>query len=287
MSDRKNPGRRRMKKRTMYAIILVVMFVCILMIGFLLLFQVRSIEVEGNRYLSQQEIMDWIEEDEMSSNAVSLIIKHRFLKHDLLPAMEKAKVSLKNPWTVHVKVTEKRVVGYVELGDDCVYFDKDGIVLAQTTEWWDDVPCIEGFPIEKVSIYKPLPIGEEYKKIFENLLEMSQSLKKYELVPDRIVCADRGLYLFLGQVCAALGDDDFGDKIAQIPPILAKLGEQGGTLHLEEYNDSNTTISFEKDVLPELPAPQPEETEEVPDDIAEGDQVEETVDSGEDAASEQ
>lgn len=254
MSDVKNKGRRHIRKRTLYAIILIVMLACLFMIGFLLLFQVKKIEVSGNRYLTKQEIADWMEEDELSTNSIYLMIKYHLMDYKLLPAMEEVKVSMKNPWTMRVKVTEKRVVGYIEFGDDCIYFDKDGIVLAQTTEWWDDIPCIEGLSVDKVKLYEELPVSKENKKVFENLLEMSQSLKKYELTPDRIICSDKGLYLFFGKVCVVLGDDNFGDKIAQVPPILAKLGEQGGTLYLENYSENNTTVSFDKDVLPELPA---------------------------------
>ncbi|MEI3209887.1 MAG: hypothetical protein V8S14_02350 [Lachnospiraceae bacterium] len=36
------------------------------------------------------------------------------------------------------------------------------------------------------------------------------------------------------------------EKIAQIPPIIEKLGGQEGTLHLENYADGQETITFEK-----------------------------------------
>ncbi|MFQ9345121.1 MAG: hypothetical protein ACLR2O_05350 [Coprococcus sp.] len=38
----------------------------------------------------------------------------------------------------------------------------------------------------------------------------------------------------------------------QISPILEKLGDQGGTLYLENFNTDNITITFEKDVIPDL-----------------------------------
>ena len=84
MSEEKSTGRRRIRKRTIYAIILVVMLICLLMIGFLLLFQVRKIEIEGNRYLSKQEIVDWMEEDELSTNSVYLMIKYHMMDYDCL-----------------------------------------------------------------------------------------------------------------------------------------------------------------------------------------------------------
>ena len=69
MSEEQNHKKRRIKKRTIYAIILLVMLICFVMIGFLLLFQVRKIEVEGNQILSKQEIADWLQQDEFSTNS--------------------------------------------------------------------------------------------------------------------------------------------------------------------------------------------------------------------------
>ena len=66
-------------------------------------------------------------------------------------------------WSGSVSYTHLDVYKRQEFGDDCVYFDKDGIVLAQTTEWWDDVPCIEGLAVDKVTLYEELPVSKENK----------------------------------------------------------------------------------------------------------------------------
>ena len=47
-----------------------------------------------------------------------------------------------------------------------------------------------------------------------------------------------------------LGNENIENRISQITPIMEKLGEQSGTLHLENYDSENTIISFDKDVLP-------------------------------------
>ena len=113
MSEEQNHKKRRIKKRTIYAIILLVMLICFVMIGFLLLFQVRKIEVEGNQILSKQEIADWLQQDEFSTNSVYLLCKYHFTDYEMLPALEEAKVGLANPWTIRVQVTEKKIVGYL------------------------------------------------------------------------------------------------------------------------------------------------------------------------------
>lgn len=251
MDKMKDERKKRFGKRTVMKLILVVMMFCMFMIVFLLLFQVRKIEIEGNQYLSNQEIADWMEEDELSTNSVYLMYKYYLTDVELLPGMETVKVGMKNPWTMKVTVEEKRIAGYIVLGDDFVYFDKDGIVLAQTREWWDDIPCIEGLEVEQVELFKELPVSSDNKKAFENLLDMSATLKKCELKPDRIVCEGADLYLYFGNKCAIVGHENLENRIRQITPIFEKLGEQSGTLHLERFDEGNTTISFEKDVLPQ------------------------------------
>ena len=189
--------KKRIIKQAAMKAILVIILVCIAMITFLLLFQVRKIEVSGNQYLSRQEIADWVQDDNWSSNSLYVMIRNHLMNHELLPAMEEANVTMKNPWTVKVTIKEKRVAGYIVSGDECIYFDKDGIVLAKTKELWDGIPCIAGLEVKKVQLYKELPVSKANKKAFGNLLDMTMTLKKCDLAPDKIVCSGSDLYLFL------------------------------------------------------------------------------------------
>lgn len=244
--------RKRIIKRTIMKAILVIMMICIAMIMFLLLFQVRKIEVTGNQYLSRQEVADWVQSDDWSSNSIYLMVKYHLMNYEMLPAMEEVDVSMKNPWTIKVQLKEKRIAGYIESGNDCVYFDKDGIVLAKTQELWDGIPRIEGLDVKKVQLYKELPVSKANKKAFGNLLDMTLTLKKCDLTPDRIICSGSDLYLMFGNKCINVGHTNLEERIMQISPILEKLGDQGGTLHLEDFNTDNITISFEKDVIPDF-----------------------------------
>lgn len=243
---------KHIKKRTIYAITLSVMLFCAVLIAFLLLFQVRKIEVEGNKYLMEHEVRQWIQNDDWAANSISLIVKYNLTEAELLPALEDVKIGLKNPWTVSIRVKEKNVVGYLIVDDDFVYFDEDGIVLEKSREWRDELPCIEGLSVKKVELFKELPIAKKDKNVFKYLKEMTAALEKYELSPKKVVCHESQLYLYFDNKCVSLGNSNFAEKISQIPPILDKLGKKKGTLHLENYDESNTTISFEKGVLPKL-----------------------------------
>ena len=85
--------KKRIIKQAAMKAILVIILVCIAMITFLLLFQVRKIEVLGNQYLSRQEIADWVQDDNWSSNSLYVMIRNHLMNHELLPAMEKANVA--------------------------------------------------------------------------------------------------------------------------------------------------------------------------------------------------
>ena len=57
--------------------------------------------------------------------------------------------------------------------------------------------------------------------------------------------------MYIGKVCVSLGLDVTSEKIAQIKPILKKLEDKEGTLHLENYSGGNDTITFAIDEFPE------------------------------------
>ena len=250
MAEEQQGKKRITRRKVMYYATLIMMFLCVLLIVFLLLFQIRKIQIEGNKYSQSADIYVWLEEDDLSTNSLYLMWKFYFTDVELLPTMEDAKLTLVNPWTVRLDVTDKTVVGYIELGDDCVYFDANGLVLARTTEWWDDVPRVDGLQISDVQLNEELPVSKENKKAFKSLLEISLMLKKYELSPSKLAVDGSDVYLFFGNKCVIIGNENIENRISQIPPIMEKLGEQGGTLHLENYDSDNTIISFEKDVLP-------------------------------------
>lgn len=251
MAEREKPSKRTIRRGIAVLVIVFVMLVCILMITLLLIFQIRKIKVNGNTYLTAAEIQDWVEQDDAFGNSLYLMYKVHFTDFELLPTMEDAKIKMVNPWTIQVDVTEKKAVGYIVMPDEeCVYFDEDGRALAKTTEWWDNIPRVDGITISDVTLYEELPVSKENKKAFKSLLEISTTLAKYELVPTSLSVVDSEVYLYFGNKCVILGHENIEKRIAQITPILEKLGDQKGTLHLEDYSEKNTTISFEKDFLP-------------------------------------
>lgn len=243
-------GRRENKGQKVYAIVVIILGIAIIAMTVFLLFYVQKTEVSGNKYTQTQEIIKTVEKDKYSFNALYILWKYHFADYEMPGSLEEMKASLKNPWTVRIKVKEKKVLGYVYDDDGYVYFDKEGTVILRGTEFIEGVPCIEGIDISKAELYKPLKSDD--KRLFLSILEVTKEVEKYQLVPDRIVCTDTGIDLYFEGVRVALGNEISTEKMAQIPPILERVAGRVGTLHLEQYEEGNGTISFTIEEEPQV-----------------------------------
>ena len=92
--------------------------------------------------------------------------------------------------------------------------------------------------------YKVLECADT--KLFSEVLDACRELQNYNLSVDKITCRNDRIYLRIANVKVNLGESISAEKIAQIPPIIEKLGGQEGTLHLENYADGQETITYEK-----------------------------------------
>ena len=215
----------------------------VILLGLILVFgfRVRTIEVEGNEYYGDNSIATWIQNDKFAENSLYVLLKYNLTQPDVPSAVESMKVSLKNPWTLAVKVTEKTMLGYVDYDEAFLYFDREGIASLRTKEAMEGVPYVEGlkFDASKVVIGETLPVEDD--SIFEKIMETSRYLDEEELTPDRLVCTDSGITLYFGNVEVLLGNSGFEERIAQIGPILEKLAESypvtAGTLNLEYFDE--------------------------------------------------
>ena len=183
-----------------------------------------------------------------SVNTLYILIKYNFLNPDLPSGVEKLDVSLKDPWTVHVKVEEKEMAGYVDYDGAYLYFDETGTAVLRSKKVIEGTPYIEGltFDESKTEIGKILPVEDD--SIFDRIVELSRYLKEYKLAPDRISCADGDIGVYFGGVEVLLGNGSYEEKLQQVDPILEKLNElypdTAGTLHLENYNSDSESIRF-------------------------------------------
>lgn len=227
------------------------------------LFETKKITVTGNQYCSEQEIIDWLLQDKYSGNSLYLLWKYNQNDVEQLPAVEETKVGLKSLEEVQVRVKEKTFSGRIDYQDAFLYFDREGIASLVTEAVIEGVPYIEGMEVnpEEVRLGKRLPAGDS--QILEELESLMPLLEKQGLVPDKISCAGTDLTLHFGGIRVQIGNGQFADRLAQVPPILEKLAElyadQTGILHLENYDVSGSSIRFVPDTAAQAePESQPD-----------------------------
>lgn len=245
------PKKKRTKKKSkvgyyLYALVVLILAIAIFVVSALILFHVQKIEVKGTNYSEKKEIIEWVQEDKHTSNALYALCKLKWGGKEIPPYLEKVEAGLSAPWILKVTVTEKQIIGCASTDEGYVYFDKEGLVLLKSAEKMENIPLIEGLNIETSELYKKLPVDEE--KVFSYLVELTKEVKKNKLNPERIVWEENSMNLYFENVCVRLGRSRFDEKIIQLPPILEKLEGKKGVLDMEYYNEASPNISFREEV---------------------------------------
>ena len=242
--------RRRKKHRKIGLYILLILILLIAAGVFIVMnvFTVENVVVEGNELYSSTQIENMVLNDEYSWNSLYVDLKYRFVDIGEVPFVDTMEVSLDNPHTVHIKVYEKGMLGYLYINSigQNAYFDKDGFVVETSTEVIDGVPKITGISCEEVVLYEKLQL--ENSDILRDLLNLTQTLKKYNLLPDEIQYdSNMEPVLYYGTIQVKIGsEDNLSQKVVRLSIILPQLDGLSGTLHLETWTPETTDIIWDR-----------------------------------------
>jgi cell division protein FtsQ len=209
-------------------------------------YTVTNIYVTGNTRYSNDEIIDRVLQGRLSHNSLYLNFKYSNKSIKDIPFIEKIDVDIMSPDTIRINVYEKAVAGYMAYLGRYIYFDRDGIVVESSLEPSDQVPEVMGLSFDYIIMHEKLPIDNE--KVFEEILDLTQLLSKYELKADRIFFdSEYNVYLFFGGIEASLGTDSFIDeKIIQLQYILPKLEGKTGILEMKDFDEDTKNVTFEE-----------------------------------------
>ena len=242
--------RRRKKRRKIGLYILLILILLIAAGVFIVMnvFTVENVVVEGNELYSSTQIENMVLNDEYSWNSLYVDLKYRFVDIGEVPFVDTMEVSLDNPHTVHIKVYEKGMLGYLYINSigQNAYFDKDGFVVETSTEVINGVPKITGISCEEVVLYEKLQL--ENSDILRDLLNLTQTLKKYNLLPDEIQYdSNMEPVLYYGTIQVKIGsEDNLSQKVVRLSIILPQLDGLSGTLHLETWTPETTDIIWDR-----------------------------------------
>lgn len=243
---------RRRKKRRKIGLIIFLILVLLAAAAALVVwkvFTVENVEVEGNELYSSEQIRQLVLDDEYSWNSLYVLLKHRFVDMGEVPFVDTVEVTLDDPHTVRISVYEKGILGclYIDSIGQYAYFDKDGFVVETSTEEIPDVPKVTGVACEEVVLYEQLAL--ERKEVLSDLLNLTQMLKKYDLLPQEIHYDDKLMpTLTYNDTKVVVGSDDYlTQKVVRLSTILPQLAGLSGTLYLDTWTPDTTDIVFERD----------------------------------------
>lgn len=241
-------ARKKRWKIRLAVVLIVLMFLALAALAAVKLFTVKTVKITGNDHCPEETVKEFILNDEYSWNSLYVYFKYKFVEPEPVPFVDTIEVSLSSPHVLNIKVYEKGLLGcvYMEALGQNAYFDKDGLVVEMSSEVIEDVPKITGLEIEEIVLYEKLPI--KGKNILKNLLSLTQTLRKYELVPESIKYGKDGSYtVSYGGIKVSLGQaEHFNEKIVRMAYIIPQLKDLKGTLHLENWTENTTDISFKK-----------------------------------------
>ena len=247
IKEKRRKARKRKKILIAFLIILLLLAAAALIV--IKVFQVNKVEVEGNELYDAKVIEKAVLNDDYSWNSLYVYLKYRFVSTKDVPFVDTMEITLKDPQTLHIKVYEKGMMGYLYISsiDENAYFDKDGIVVETSSKVIDGTPQIIGINCDKVVLYEKLPIANA--KLRE-ILTLTQALKRNSLIPDSVTygVANEPVLAY-GKVKVEMGSLDLlTQKVERLAKIKPSIENLEGTLHLENWTEETTNIVFDKKV---------------------------------------
>lgn len=220
--------------------IVVILLIMITMISI----NIKEVTVTGNERYTQEQIIQMIFPDKVSRNFAVSYLKNRFMEHETIPFVEDYEIVYQGLSRAEIIIYEKSVVGYVSYMSSCMYFDKDGIIVESANQALPGIPEITGLKFGYIVLYQPLPVENE--TIFQEILNLTQILSIYELDVDQIRYDSFGTAtLYMGDIEVILGDNQsLNGKIAELNDMYPSLEGLKGTLHLENYDETNVAAGY-------------------------------------------
>lgn len=226
-------------------------------------YTINTVYVEGNVHYSDEEIIEKIMSGPLEKNSIFLNLKYQKQEVEDIPFVAAIEIEIISKDTVKITVYEKTLAGYVTYLGRYMYFDKDGTIVESSLMKTSGVPEVIGLTFDHVVKYEKLPVEEE--GIFAEILDISQSLNKYELTADKIYFDDKyDVTLYFGDVRVKIGaGENIDEKFSKMKNILPRLEGKKGVLQMEKYSEDTKTVSFHSDtplndpvlVLPDVDTP--------------------------------
>lgn len=209
-------------------------------------YAVRTVQVDGNKHYSAEEIKAMVMTGFLGDNSLYLSLKYKNKGIEDVPFVETMDVVVQSNDTIRINVYEKALAGYVQYLGRYMYFDNEGVVVESSKVTTKGIPQVTGLDFDHIILHEKLPV--ENDQIFQNILTITKLLNKYDVLCDKIQF-DSNYNVILGYstVKVRIGPmENLDEKLMQLPQILPSLAGEKGTLDLQNYTADRKSVSFEK-----------------------------------------
>lgn len=232
--------RRKYRIRVLLSILIPI----ILFVGIVLIFKVRTVEIEGSTFYKDSQVQEMIFTNAFEKNMLGFWLENQFLGHKDLPFVREYKITYSLPSKVHIKLYEKSIIAGAQYMNEFIYFDKEGMVLESTDKKRDDIPLFEIENIKNFSLYQTIDMGD--KDLLEKILKISNLMEHYHLPVERIIINESNdAYLYAGKIQINLGSGDrYDDAMAALETVLPTALENNleGEFDLTTYQIGDNII---------------------------------------------
>lgn len=238
--------RRKLRTKT------IILFIILAVIAGFLIFaaalRITGITYQGNEKCSEDDMESYLFEKDIDRNPFVFMFRSRFLDHPEIPFVEKYDVKMVSLTEFKVTVYEKSIIGYIKYMGECMYFDKDGIVVEVSASELEGIAHVRGIEFDHIVINERIPV--EDKDTFDTILDITQLIDNYDIAVNYIdINEELEITLYLDKVRVELGKNDssLSQKVNDLHSIISVLEDVDGVLDMTEYSTNDKGYTFKKD----------------------------------------
>ncbi|AKN33986.1 cell division protein FtsQ [Clostridium carboxidivorans P7] len=242
--------RRRKRKRIKKILMLFILLlsICITLCLKHPYFNIKNIEVSGNRNISSKEIVDL---SRLFKGNNIFYINVRNGENNILsnPYISEVQIKRKLPATVQINIKEREALFYNAKDNKYFIVDKNGVVLQKK----DDIKGmhlvkLDGFDYDKSEIGKVLKNDDKSKiDIVTNLGNIILNSKNTIGVTYIDLNSTIDIKIYFGDMCVKLGrSDNLDKKVNEALNIINSKGLKGAKGYIDVSFDGNPVFFIQK-----------------------------------------
>jgi len=198
---------------------------CIFVYDFLIVmpcFQVKTIQVSGNQFISNQKIFDDANLT-ISDNMIEINPKKIYRQILQNPWIASAQIARKFPDTLHISVVEKMPLAILMVSEPLIIDNNGQVIKKQTSSDPDNLPVVTGMTYADIS-----PKDDQLSQKMISVIRLLSEKKQTVGLPENLtitqvhVDTDFGITIWLGEpeVEILLGNGNFRKKFYRLRKLL-------------------------------------------------------------------